>query len=323
MRRMPLPAELLALAANQHGLFTRDQSRPHGVDRHLLQRCVERGEVRRLSARVFAVSAAPSTELQLVLATVLDSGPGACASHHTALAMFGLPGYQLLPAHVLAPRTRSSRTTDLGVTHTSRWLRDHHTIELLGISVTSPTRTPFDVSWFVHPKKLELTIDRAASRRLTSYRLLHAMLDELARRGRPLTRLMRALLDERPPDFVPVESGLEARFQEIVRAGGITTLDRQVDTGDDTTWLGRMDFRDRVLAYVSQIDSDLYHAALVDKRRDEMQTAALRAAGFVVDRIPEFDVWHRRDRVLETVRRGLAEARARRLTQPASVPVQQ
>jgi hypothetical protein len=313
---MHLPPQLIALASNQHGLFTRHQARDHGIDRHRLRRGVERGELRRVSHSVFAIAAAPATELQAVLAAVLDHGPGASASHHTALAMFGQTGFELLPAHILIPRSVETRSRGLSIAHTTRWIRTSHVTRLHGIPVTTPTRTPFDIAQSLHPKRLELTIDRLASRRLTSYQLLHDMLDDVAHRGRPLTQLMRTILDERPPEYVPPESGLEARFEQIVREAGITTLDRQVDIGDDTTWLGRMDFRDRDLPYVVQIDSDLYHSALVDRVRDREQTVRLEAAGLVVDRIREFDVWHRRQAVVETVQAGRARAASRRAPQP-------
>jgi hypothetical protein len=141
--------------------------------------------------------------------------------------------------------------------------------------------------------------------------MLHATLDELRRRGRPLVATMRELIEARPADYLPPESGLEARFQQILARDGQRPLRRQVDTGDGTRWMGRVDFRDDRCPYVAQIDGDRYHRALLDREADAIQTAALVEAGYVVDRIRAHDVWHRAHEVCTRVRRGRAQAQHR------------
>jgi very-short-patch-repair endonuclease len=196
--------------------------------------------------------------------------------------------------------------------HTSTALLDCHVVSISGIPVTNPTRTLFDLSARIHWKRLERTIDNAWARRLTSGDSLHATFRALQRRGRPRIATMRRLLEPRSTNYVPPESGLEARFEEILRRHGLPPMHRQVHTGDDIQWLGRIDFRDADLPLVVQTDSETFHGSISDRRLDDAQTQALEAAGYVVARVREFDVWHRPERVATAISQARERARARR-----------
>jgi very-short-patch-repair endonuclease len=176
--------------------------------------------------------------------------------------------------------------------------------EVQGIAVTTPARTIFDLAGdpAVHPGRVERVLDTAWARRLVTYRSLHQMLHSLAKRGRPGIGVMRSLLADRPVDYRPPESGLESRFRQLLSEAGLPPMERQVDVGDEAGWIGRVDFIDRANRVIVQIDSDLYHGSVLDQQRDATQTAALRAAGYVVVRIVEFDLWHRKDEVLNQLR---------------------
>ena len=43
---------------------------------------------------------------------------------------------------------------------------------------------------------------------------------------------------------------------------------------------------------IAQIDSELYHGSQLDKANDEAQRARLEGAGYVVERVLEYQVWH-------------------------------
>jgi very-short-patch-repair endonuclease len=119
--------------------------------------------------------------------------------------------------------------------------------------------------------------------------------------------VLRALLDERGDDYVPPASNLERRFVGIVTQAGLPDMRRQVDSGDDDRWVGRVDFRDARLPLVVEIQSETFHSALTDRLDDEARLSALRAAGFEVVEITEEQVWHRPRDVV----RAVQEARAR------------
>ena len=93
------------------------------------------------------------------------------------------------------------------------------------------------------------------------------MFEEMASRGRPGTAVMRLVLADRGLDYVPPASGLEARVMQILHRAGDPPLDRQVDTGSDR-WIGRVDFRDPVLPFVLEVQSERFHASRIDRQLD-------------------------------------------------------
>ncbi len=80
-------------------------------------------------------------------------------------------------------------------------------------------------------------------------------------------------------------------------------MDRQVELGGER-WLGRVDFKDRRLPLVVEVQSERYHTALLDQQADEDRLAALRAAGFVVVPVQDTDVWSRPAEVARRVGRA-------------------
>ncbi len=148
-------------------------------------------------------------------------------------------------------------------------------------------------------------VDTAWSMRLVSGPSLHRMLDELAQRGRPGIRVMRQVLRDRPVDYIPPASGLEARLVQILERAGQPPMRRQVDLGD-TLWIGRVDFRDERLPLVVEVQSERFHASHIDTQLDAQRLRRLREAGLTVVEITDVEVWHRPEVVL----RRIAHARS-------------
>ena len=80
---------------------------------------------------------------------------------------------------------------------------------------------------------------------------------------------------------------------EILDRAGDAPFERQVDVGDEDGWIGRVDFADRRLKVVVEIQSDRFHSSLSDRRRDAERLARLRAAGWLVVEITEEEIFHR------------------------------
>ncbi|NNE73341.1 MAG: type IV toxin-antitoxin system AbiEi family antitoxin domain-containing protein [Acidimicrobiales bacterium] len=97
------------------------------------------------------------------------------------------------------------------------------------------------------------------------------------------------------------------RFIDLLKRAGARPMRRQANVGSDSQWLGRVDFVDDELPLSVQIDGTRFHQALIDRRLDDAQTAALVAAGYEVLRLAERDVWHDGPRSLQR----LAAARNR------------
>jgi very-short-patch-repair endonuclease len=227
------------------------------------------------------------------MAAVLDAGPGAVASHEAACALWALPGFPPGPLDVSRPRTTTRARPKLGEVHESRCLPASHCTEIDGIPVTGLARTLFDLAGApsMSTGRVERAVDNALARSRPLLLRLHAMLGELAVHGRPGIALMRDLLDVRPFGYVPPASGLEARALRLFEEAAIPT-ERQIDLGDEE-FIGRVDFRVVGTPIVVEIDSTLHHTSPSDRARDARRDARLLAAGHLVVRVTEDELFNR------------------------------
>jgi hypothetical protein len=308
MQTHNLPAGPLAA---QHGLITTEQLGQAGFGKDHIHHLLAVRRVERVSPRVLRLVGAPLTTAQRVLAAVLDAGPGSALSHGSALAWWKLPGFLLDELHVTHQRDGVHRPRRLAsFVHDVVLLPDAHVRELEGVPVVTPPRALFDLAGTrgVHPQRVERAVDNAWSRGLVSGQTLHSMLNELAKRGRPGIRAMRQILEARGPDYVPPASGLEHRVDQIMRESNQPPLRRQVDSGDEAGWIGRVDFADEHVPFRLEVQSERFHSSLLDRRSDQDRLARLSAAGFVVATVTDIDVWHRPAHVVQVVHQARRQA---------------
>jgi very-short-patch-repair endonuclease len=305
MWSMPLPATVIEAAERQHGLVLIDAPRAAGVTREGLRHAVRHGDAEQVTQRVLRLPGTPRTGYQRVLAAILDASPGAFACGHTAASLWGIRGYSMFPVHVARARGVSGRRTQLAVLHEVKCLLPVHVTVMDAIPIVRPERLALELCAREHPLRAGRAVDDMWRRRLLSGRSLRRFIQDASVQGRPGLQALRALVDERGDHYVPPASNLESRFAAILARSGLPEMRRQVDSGSDV-WVGRVDFRDRRLPLIVEIQSERYHTALTDTQGDEVRSAALRDAGFEVVEITEDQVWHRPDevvRVIEEARR--------------------
>ena len=134
-------------------------------------------------------------------------------------------------------------------------------------------------------------LDRFWSDRLVSWDEMVACLAALDVRGRRGIREIRTLLDARGPDYIPPASSLERRAEFILGQHGVTGLQRQVRLGGEE-FAGRVDLLEPPSAVVIEIQSDRWHASLVDRAADAARRARLESLGFVVVEVWESQLFH-------------------------------
>ncbi|MBA2626163.1 MAG: hypothetical protein H0U89_11230 [Acidimicrobiia bacterium] len=91
---MDIDRAMRRLAATQHGSLGWRQARELGADGRCLRRRVQRGDRERPSPLVLRRAGAPRTFRQRCAEGVLDVSGRAVASHLTAAALLGLPGFR-------------------------------------------------------------------------------------------------------------------------------------------------------------------------------------------------------------------------------------
>ena len=293
--------DIVELAEMQHGLVATRQIRALGGDDQLVRRRVRSGRWERPATRVVRIAGAPRTPEQRLMCAVLQAGEGALASHRSAAWLWRLPGYAP-GTEILRPRSHGERAAH---GHRPLVVLPDHLAEVRGIPVTSLPRTLFDLAGVESPARMTRLVDTVVGRSPAMLPALHRTLEELACRGRTGTTTMRLVLRERPIGSVTPPTGLERRFEELCRRAGIVGLERQVDIGGQS-WLGRADYVIRSVRLPIEVDSELHHTTVSDRRRDAARDAAMRAAGWAdVLRITEEDVWYRPWSVPEQVRAAI------------------
>src|SRR5262245_3688441 len=190
---MTLDQQIADLAVQQHGLVLRRQL--EGRTYEPLAHRIETGGLRVITPDLLAVAGAPRTDMQRVMAAVLDAGDGAVASHQTAAALWGLPGFGFDDLSVTRGGRATSRPARLAFRHRPRLLLPHHLTAIDFVPCTTLARTVFDLAAIgVAPRRLERLVNMVANRSPGTLNALHQLLDELGTRGRAGIRAMRAIL---------------------------------------------------------------------------------------------------------------------------------
>ncbi len=236
---------------------------------------------------VYRVAGCPPSWEQGLHALVLATGPVAAASHRSAAALLGIPGFSR-DGRVEVVTTRTLRERNAGaLVHSSRLLPSEHLIVIEGIPCTGAARTLVDLAGVIPPQRTERALDNSLARKLVTLQAVREATLLLARRGRRGIGLMRTLLCERADGYIAPESGLEARTIELIRSAGLPEPVRQLDVGGEDGWVGRVDLAYPERRLVIEIDSVLHHSTLVDRRADEVRDRRLHAAGWTVERVTE------------------------------------
>lgn len=292
-----LPPSVTDLAETQHGLITRPQLRALGLGSDQVRSIVTSRQWQAVTPTVMRRVGSPRTAAQEVLSAVLDAGPGAVLSHLPAARWWGQRGCALRPVHVTrAAPTR--RRCELAVVHRVRRLPPTWLTQLDGVPIVRPELLALQLFAVCSAGRAERLTDRLWSDRLLSGPSVARFLAAMGERGRNGTAGLRRYLERRGDDYVPPASGLESRAMELFREAGVP-MRRQVDTGDDITWTGRVDFRHEWLPLIAEIQSERHHTALCDREADANRLATLRRAGYTVVELTDTMVWSQPAEVVE------------------------
>jgi very-short-patch-repair endonuclease len=297
------------LAERQHGSVAIPQLYDLGLTTRTIARMVDSGRWLRVTPMVLRMAGSPASRGQRVMEAVLDAGAGTALSHRSCAAWWRVRGFILRDIEVVRLRGSNSIPARLArVVHEPRCLPPHHLTVLDGVPVTIPSRIPFDLAG-TQPWLAEKALDRAWAMNLLTFKSSTAMLDDLAERGRRGITLMRELLAARGPDYRPNDTNLEDRFQELAREAGFHDLVRQRELlGRE--WIGRVDFVNERRRLVIEVDSALYHGALIDEAADLARTNELEATGWRVERFTDSEIWFQPQPTVDRLRTIRASTRS-------------
>ncbi len=162
---------------------------------------------------------------------------------------------------------------------TPYWL-DCDRVTAGGIAVTSVPRTLIDVAVNTHGERIEVALEDALRRRLTTAPTIATRLADLPS-NQPGRTLLTRMLEERGAS-PPADSGLEVKVARMLREWRYPPPIRQKVIDDDGRFVGRVDlvFPDRRL--IIEVDGYRHHDGRVVFDQDRSRRNALVAMGWVV-----------------------------------------
>lgn len=293
---------IIALAAKQHGVVTRDQLLEAGRTSREVERRLASGELRRLHRGVYLLGhlrEGLEPDRARAMAAVLACGAGALASHwHAAWLLELAPRpHGASPVDVRLPPDRG-RIRRPGIrVHASAILRPTDATAVDGVPVTSPLRTIEDLAAAADPRALERVVARAERNGAVTPDDLRALAER--RRGRPgAARLLALVAREGGPAFL--RSALEERFRDFLADTGLpaplfnaTVLGREVDY----FWA-----RERLIV---ELDGYRWHRSRPSHSRDRKRDGDFVAHGYRVLRLTWEQVVDEPKRTLVTLTRTL------------------
>jgi very-short-patch-repair endonuclease len=281
MRYTDIDQRIAAIAARQHGAFTREQAFTAGAsDRFVTRRLAERHWVRPASG-VYALASSPGTwRRQCKLAEL--SIDGSAIAGLAAAAIHDLDGFRPGPIELCAP-ANSHRRSPLAEVHRYAGAL---TTTVDGIRLTTIAQTLFDLAGRCSPLRIERALDTALVARVLSL----ADLDERRRfyegSRRPGTPAMCALLEERSADgWQPAESELEQALHSVLdRLPSRPRVVRQAALQWRSPQPGRVDVLLPDHGLIVEADGRRWHTRVEDFDRDRWRDNEAVAHGLRVQR---------------------------------------
>lgn len=302
-------AAVVRLAVRQDHVVTVAQARAIGVSPDQVKRMVQGGLLQRPERGILRISGAPVTWRQRARIAQLRAGDGAVLAGRSAAMLHVLDGIQHPGIDLLVPDGHRSRPRRGGVAQ-SLDLAPAHTTVIDRLVVTNPTRTLVDLGASVPESQLEVALDDALRRGLTTEDRLWDAVEALGRPGRSGVPQLRRLLVARGGVTGLTETGFETLLLRALRDADLPRPATQHEIREpDGTLVMRVD-----AAYVEakigiEADSKRWHATDARFEDDREKRARAAALGWTILAVTYRQVTTRPAWVGRTVAQTLDAAR--------------
>jgi very-short-patch-repair endonuclease len=263
------------LLARQDGLITRGQARALGLSDGAIQRRLASDLWVREFPSVFRDVTVPVSWQQKLKALTLRRPGRAWISHRAACAFWQLDGFD--PGPLELTTVCDLRRGDDFVVHRVRTMDATDVTHVANVPVTTVHRTLADVGSVADLDEVELALECALRRRITSIPRLYRRLEALSHhRG---SAALHEVLRRRAAGAPATESALETRFVQFVRRHRLPAPDRQVRIRDDRGLTGRVDFYFSKARVIVEVQSRRYHLNAIAWERDLRRSNAMTSNG--------------------------------------------
>lgn len=291
------------LASAQHGVITRQQALEAGLSKSAIYRRTICGEWALIYPGVYRLASVPKSWEQELMGACLWMGKGAVVSHQSAAAVLRLDGFRPGPLEFSSPRKIKPRA-GLLMHRSDRWLQ-HDVTAVDGIPVTSPTRTLLDLGAVAGSDLVDLALEDALRKRLTSLPRLRWEIRQIGGRGRRGTLILRELLEQRGSGQAHSESALEVQLLQLIRKASLPLPVSQYEVKVAGKLIARLDFAYPGALLAVEADGYRYHSGHGAWQKDRARQNALMDAGWRVLHVTSEDLRVQPQRVVRAVRRAL------------------
>jgi very-short-patch-repair endonuclease len=288
------------VAAGQYGVISRRQAVATGTTPRQIDRCLASGIWRVELPATYVLAASPRTWRQRAKAAELWAGPRSALTHSSAALVWGFEGFSFGPIEVASDRRLRSKEVVLH--HHATWDAGRFQTKD-GLRVTTVDQAIADLAGGMDSSHLEVVVDEALRRRLTSLGRIGSFLENQEGAIRGIARL-REVLSVRQ-DGAPAESALEAALDRLLRNSILPPCVRQYRITRAGRFIARVDFAWPSYRVAIEAQGRTHHADKTSFERDLTRMNALSDAEWTVLYVTWDDVHRRPRRSLELFERTL------------------
>lgn len=286
----------MELASVQGGIVTRQQALGVGMTPGQISLRVRRGRWRVHHRGVYELFGASSGEE--ALRGAVAALPGGVAGLNSAARILGFRHPPEGPETVLVHTRTTHSFPDVRVVRCHD-LRPEHIVEIDGLRVTTAPRTVVDLAPRVSFVELCRLVDSVVSDFPVTVDEIAAVLEQVARRGRPGVRMLRRVLEERGDPGQ--RSALESHGLALLRNAGFTGFRIEHPMPWDPRRRFDVAFPSAKLAI--EWDGRFWHESAAAFQTDRERDRTALAHGWRVVRFTWEEVINSTDTVIDAIRR--------------------
>jgi hypothetical protein len=299
---------LLPVFARQHWLAHLADVIAVGGSADIVSNRLRAGRWTEADRGVYRLAGPPVTWESRTLAPLLSVGPPAAASHLTAAALHGIPGFGEGVPEISVPRTADVRRGRLRV-HTSTDLDRCDVVMRRGVPTTDIDRTLLDLARFVGARRLHRSIEWCRRNELTDWPSLISTLARHARRGRPGIRKLRAVILAHADRVEITDSDFELLVLAAIAEHGMPTPVLHHRVTDGERFVAEVDLAYPDLRIAIELDGRIHLEPEV-RERDLPRQNDLVLLGWTVLRFSWQRFADHPDRVIAEIRAAIRAAAA-------------
>ncbi len=261
-------------------------------------------KLQRVFPHVFATPGSLKSKEQLALAACLWAGEGSAASHRCAASLMSLEGFEgNYTTEITTSRSLKAKAVSI-IIHRRSSLPQAEIRRRKGIPLTTPERTLMDLAAIVERDRLEIALEDALRRGLTSNDRLHNLIQRHRSTRSAGIAPLRALLELRA-HAPPTESWLETRFIQFMRKHRLPSPVRQYRLSNGSEFVARFDFAYPGERLGIETDGFKHHSGRRDWARDRRRLSAIAACGWRVLHVTTEDLRKRPEETAFEIRKAL------------------